>query len=468
MPISLPTWDQTKKYRGRWWPAGSPDLSFPGKLRFKDRSPTLTVKSPSVGQEVFEFGVVDTIHGQLETGELVTLWDVQGHHLQHLVAAVSDAHSKHRRSFTFAIFGEHLKSHDDQTFTYSAFRLHGLDEWSRMTKPIPRGLEPQQLPQYTPATLSGFESSKYGSDYTVEARVELPMRIETDHRFPHGAIMDHTGENVRVVFECTPPAPAGFHNLLLFDLQALLTFSYQSGAPVKGEWLAISDPCSPLSVLKRDSFNGRKVNQLDPSQMIVSASKMDPADLFPSWWRAVHDLYPAPQVITIYNHGSRGILEGSTSSAIAAAEHLHGLVGATKTRFPGGFLAAKAAELKSKYPGADNAEFRQFLREALKNNRPTLTTRLKELAATVTTDRMALLGIDEKDWMGGVKAVRDKLAHTSSHVGRRNDGSSVQLEQVNIQTRAIITMLILKQLSLSELALDEAAEALAAEMERLQ
>lgn len=94
---------------------------------------------------MFEFGVVDTVYGQLETGELVTLWDLQNHHLQHLVEAHNAGYSKHRRSFTYAILGDHLKSHEDQTFRFSAFRLHGLNEWSRMTEPIPRGLEPQQL-----------------------------------------------------------------------------------------------------------------------------------------------------------------------------------------------------------------------------------------------------------------------------------------------------------------------------------
>ncbi|MGX9901666.1 HEPN domain-containing protein [Arthrobacter sp. SA17] len=160
-------------------------------------------------------------------------------------------------------------------------------------------------------------------------------------------------------------------------------------------------------------------------------------------------------------------MESSVSSVIAVAEHLHGQIGPTLTRFPEGFLESKKGPIKATFPSPEDAPFREFLYQALKNNRPTLGTRLNELASAVKLERLKLMTISEHQWIADVRKVRDLLAHTSSHVTRRGgNGDSSLLDRVNSQTRAIVTILILKQMGIEEAALDRAAMALSAELKR--
>lgn len=466
---TMPTWNVAKKYRGTWWPAGSEEFAFPGVLRFDKRRPRLTLASPLIGQEIYELAHATVLHGTLASGEKVTLWDIQEHDL---VFLRNRSTMKHRRRFTYAILGEHLEKYEEARFRYSAVRLHGLKEWSAMHRPIPRGMALTELPQYEPALLTNFHRDESGVGYSAEVRFENLRRLEQDHDNSGVVVASHTGEQVRVVFECTPPAPAQIHDLLLFDLQALLSFSYQGGgAPMQAYWLASQDLASPLPVMQRDAFTGQKpFGHVFSETMVLTTSALEPAELFPAWWKAVEELYPAVQVIYLYHHGSRGLLESSVAAVIAVAEHMHGIIGPTKTRFPAGFLESKAKDLKkavkAAFPSPDDARFRLFLYESLGNNRPTLRTRLEELADAVTPERLALLEIDRDQWISDVMEVRNPIAHTSSHVSRRGSDSSNLLNRVNIATRAIVTILILMQMSLTDDALDQSARALRREVKR--
>lgn len=453
---NVPMWNETERYHGTWWPPGEREFSFQASLEFKDRRPRLTVASPLLGQEVFKLAHTRIVHGELDSGDKVTLWDTGGHVLESF--GDHDGSMQSTRRFTYAVLGEHLENYEEACFRFSAYRLHGLGVWSAMDSPIPRGLSWEELPQYDQALLTIVDSDDPCVQYSIEVRIESPRRLETDAFFPSGGIVSHTGENARVIFECTPPAPARIHDLLLFDLQALLTFSYQGGAPVEAEWLATDDLEQALNVLREDSFTGHKpTGHVFRQNMILTLEVAEPSVLFPAWWKAVEELYPATQVSSLYYHGSRGLLESSVSSAIAVAEHLHGIIGPTKRRFPEGFLADKRKELKKAFPGPANAAFREFLHQALQNDRPILSTRLQEITEGVTSARLAVMAIDPARWIVDVKGVRDLIAHTSSHVSRRGSGSSTLLNRVNAQTRAIVAILILQQMRLGEEVLDQAA-----------
>lgn len=227
-------------------------------------------------------------------------------------------------------------------------------------------------------------------------------------------------------------------------------------------------------MMQRDSFTGDKpFGHVSSLSMVLTTEKLEPAILFPAWWKVMEDLFPAIEVIYLYHHGSRGLLESSVASSIAVAEHLHGMIGPTRTRFPEGFLADKKQSVKQagkviNQEGPDAAlqkfvaepAFRDFLYEAFKNDRPVLRTRLEELADEVTSARLALLKIDRAQWVSDVIMVRNPIAHTSSHVKRRGVDSSNVLSRVNTSTRAIVTILILKRMGLSEDSLDHSARVL--------
>ncbi|WP_166999003.1 HEPN domain-containing protein [Paramicrobacterium fandaimingii] len=193
--------------------------------------------------------------------------------------------------------------------------------------------------------------------------------------------------------------------------------------------------------------------------MVLTTRDIPFQQLLPMWWDRIEELFPAPQVIIFYHHSSRGLLEQSSASAIAAAEHLHGLIATTLSRFADGYLFARQRELMKTYAGDEFKEFRQFLREKLKEDRPVLGTRLHELLAAITPKQLEKLGLDAAAWIRDVKDVRNKLAHTDAHVPRRSD-SGAELERMNTETRALLTLLILSCLGVDEATLDRAADVL--------
>lgn len=190
--------------------------------------------------------------------------------------------------------------------------------------------------------------------------------------------------------------------------------------------------------------------------MIVTPDEPQFGELVEKWWTVLDEEFPAPQVLTTYLHLRRGLLEQSTASVPAATENIHAHVGPSQQRFPPQYLAENKSKIKEAFPGADFAPFREFLYEKLRENRPTLSTRLRELIDTIGLSRTESLEIEPADWMQLFKRVRDKLAHTGAHVPRRGD-SSEDLELINAQTRAILTLLLLTRMGFQEDAIDRAA-----------
>lgn len=460
-PRALPTWGDALR-DGEWWAPGRPDLRFAGSLDVhRVRGPRLTFESPAIGQEFYELSGVPTVFGELASGEKVTLWDLRSHHLAHLDSPADRDVSLHRRDFTYAILGEHLDNYATTTFRYSAVRFHDLHQWSRMTEPVPHGTPLLELADHPEAVLESPYAEMLEENYRVVVTIEHPQRVETSDRFPHGALIEYPGEDARMVFEVAPSATAGFHDLLLRDGQAMLTFAYQQGAPVAGEWLFVEDPALPLAVMRPDSFRGNAPVHQGDFQMLITPEVVGVAALVEAWWAAVEDLFPAPQVITTYLHSSKGVLEQSTASAIAATENFHERIGPTLTRFEPAFLEERLDEILANYAGDEHKTFRGFLREKFKENRPTLGTRLSELRAAIGEEPLQRLGLEWDVWVPRLKKVRNALAHTGAHVPRRGVDTADELDRVNEETRAVLCLLILRELGLDDEGINRAAGVLA-------
>jgi hypothetical protein len=452
----LADWTPDSTLHGHFWPSFDPTLIYPGVLTLERGQPRLVVTAPPIGQEVFVFARASTVHGAVISAEgetSVTLWDLADHHLMH-----EQNGTDHSRRFTHAIIGSHLDDHSQAAFAYSAARFHDLGEWGRFRTPVPIGTPDEELPQHSLAHLDRPYRDLFDREYSVTVRLEYPGRVETSDRFPHGAIINHQDEDCRVVFEVDPPAPPRFHELLLLDFQALLTFCYQSGAPVGGQWVG-AQPTNLWPVLMKDSFRDRAVLHLGHFQLLLSPTECSFGELVERWWAVVEGDFPAPQVVTTYFHGSRGLLEQSTASALAATENIHERVGSTLVRVAPAVLADYKRRIRDAFPGTANAQFRSFLHEKMQDNRPTLDTRLSELTSVITLPRMETLGIDPGEWRQLFKRVRNKLAHTGAHVHRRGDPSD-DLELINAQTRAILTLLIMIRMRHPSAVLDHAARVL--------
>lgn len=454
----LSKWDREKKYWGKWWPAGSPTTPYSGAIRFVDGRPRLTVSAPRVGESVYDLHGPPVIHGELESGKKVTLWD---QYAQPLLHDPTERGMRFHRNFSYALMGQHLGTYEEELFQYSAVQLHGLAEWTEMHEPTLQDLPEDKLPQYPDAMLQVPNPDNPGQSYTVLVRVENPKRLEISKRSGTHAFINHMGDKARITFQCDPPAPARVHDLLLFDLQPLLSFAYHSAVSVDSEWLAVNDLVDSISVMRPHRIRREYVEQsLINDNMVLPLSAVDPSVLFPAWWRVQEELYPAPQIITSYLQGTRGVLEGSVSSVIAVAEHLHSKIGPTKERFDKKELKSKKRAVIQALGAGQDPDFIKFIHESFGNNRPTLATRLSELIDEVTPGRLEIMSINGELWAADVKQVRNLLAHTGSHVPRRSNAASELLARVNIETRAVVAMLILKQMNFEEAVLDQAAHAL--------
>lgn len=451
-PRQLASWKPTYNVVGEWWPKDMPHLRYPGTLKVENGTAQLTITAPPIGQEVFALGSASTLHGVVSSGTetvKVTLWDRSGHYLDH-----HNNGTDHSRRFTHVLNGTHIDDYETSEFQTSAVMMNDLGIWSRFRSPISDAELDEDLPNHTIATLHPYRDL-FDTQHSVSVQLEYPGRVEITERFPHGAMVNHQDENARVVFHVSPPAPALFHELLVNDFQALLTFCFQSGAPLRGEWIGSdADTLTPLH--RRDSFRDRSVRHLGDFQMILTPDQLQFGEIVENWWKLLDDAFPAPQVLTSYLHAARGLLEQSTASVLAATENIHTLIGATQNRFAPETITQNKRVIKEALPGASNASFRAFVGEKLQENRPTLETRLHELVEIVTIRRFDMLSIDASEWVARFKAVRNKLAHTGAHVSRRGD-SSAELELVNSQTRPILALLLLSRMGSSNDTMDRAA-----------
>jgi hypothetical protein len=397
-----------------------------------------------------------TIHGAVggASGQQpVTLWDRAENFLKH-----ENNETDHTRRFTHVILGAHLGDYSSANFEYSAVSFHDLGTWSRFRRVIPETTAEEDLPLHTIGTLRAPYADLFDLGYTVRVHLEYPSRVESTTRFPNGVIHNHQDQDARVVFVTEPPAPPLLHELLLRDFQALLTFCYQSGAPIRGEWIG-TEPSRLYPLLREDSYRQGSVGHLAQSQMILTVEDMPFGQLVENWWAVLEDNFPAPQVLTTYHHLNRGLLEQSTASALAATENMHLQVGPSQERFPPETLARNKKIIKKSFPEQESASFRAFLYEKFSENRPTLDTKLGELVDIVTRERMTTLGVEPDSWMQLFKKVRNKLAHTGAHVPRRGD-SSEDLDRINAQSRAFLALLLLTRLGLDDDAVDRAASTL--------
>ena len=186
-------WDRKKKYRGKWWPAGSPTTSYSGTIRFVDGRPRLTVNAPPVGQSVYDLHGPPVIHGELESGNKVTLWDQYEQPLLH-DDRPTERGLKFHRHFSHALMGQHLGTYEEELFQYSAVQLHGLAEWSEILEPTMQDLPEDKLPQYPSAMLQIPNPNNPAQSYTVLVRVENPKRLEISKRSGTPAFINHMGD----------------------------------------------------------------------------------------------------------------------------------------------------------------------------------------------------------------------------------------------------------------------------------
>lgn len=438
--------DQNAEHEGEFWVETFPKIRMRGKLRFKKGLSKLTLRAPIDGQDVFTLIKAQTLHGELRGGIPVTLWNRRA--WPHKLGKDSKRWQRFHLTFDWALIGSHEPDYENARFSSWAVRFRSMATWSRLSDPLPTDTPEIDLPQHPRAHLTV-------EDHSLEFILRDPQRI-TEYS---GKLGPWDGHRVHILVSVEPAASPKYLDIITFDLQALMTFSYQRGAFVTAEYCSKPGAAVMTEIIRKLPV-GRPEKSTGHSQMVLTPESIGFDRLITGWWAAIDDIYPVTQVLSKEFYLKGGLLEASASSAIAAAERMHDAIGPTTKPFAQTYLKAKRDEIRELFHAPEDAAFLQHLLDNTSTIRPSLGTRLRELADFLGPDAFDVLQFSADEWIATIKTPRNKLAHTGSHVSKRDGGAKASLFHVDAWTRAVLSLVTLKRLGVPAQTLLQSAWAL--------
>ncbi|MGG7465184.1 hypothetical protein [Plantibacter sp. YIM 135347] len=436
--------DRRSKHRGEYWVQEAPGVRFGGTLRFENGRPHLVLREPLEGGAVSDFLVTETLQGELHDGTPVTLWRKSA-----LSRPLdwSKRWRRHHLMFDWALIGTHEDDIEEARFAFWGVVFQSLAPWSQIAEPLPPETEESKRPQHAPARVSmdGHDLTFWLRDPERRSSSEAPQSEWGGHR-------------THFLVDVHPPAEPKYLDVISFDLQARMTFSYQRAARVTAEFCAHEGDSTMIEII-RELPVGAKERSTNRDEMVLTPAGLPFDRLIEAWWPAVGNIYPVTQVLSKEFYFKGGFIEASASAAVAATERMHEQVGRTKAfGFPSGFLKAKRKRLRDTFTEEKDAAYLEYLLSCRGPVRPTLEVKLTELACALGDDVFDAVGVAAKDWISSVKTPRNNLAHTGSHVLQRGTDASDDLRRVDAHTRAFLTLVVLQYMGLPKSRLLEAAD----------
>jgi hypothetical protein len=426
-----------QKLKGTWWVPGGADTPVPGHLKIGRRHGDLTLilKAPLFGQDAQKLHHSSTLHGALEDGDPVTLWTTE----PLLPAGANDRHQLWVRHVHYALVGDHLGDRDSVTFERSVVRFENLSRWSSRRAPEHQGEETATF-------------SPYGEPYEVTMALQAPT---IERLTANGVVVsDPSVAGVpAITYDFEPAAPMAFLDWMLHDTVGLLTFCYQARAHLTERYVMHAG--IQLRVYARHTHRpiGRAKT---PRSMVLSAETIDPGVLFPAWWAVTSRYYPLPQILAgrFYTRGA--YLEHHLLAAVAALESVYDQLDLPADRMDRSVFKERR---KWHLENEPDEQFHKVLTEQI-TNRQTLRMKMGILGEHIGDELMGVAAVTRSEWIQHVMAVRNNLAHSGSHVKGVGDDTATELEDVDRETRAVLTLLLCQLIGASESALRQAAFAL--------
>jgi len=432
------------KLRGQWWLPAAADRRVSGHVRVaKSGRPTLMFNTPAEGQEAYAFDA-PTLYGQLDDRTPVTLWARGFHPIQDRDGGPADE-QRWRRSLTAVLVGAHLGDQDAELFSESALQFQHLAIWSR---------HPTVVDHDAPAPVHDCANvSPYDASFGVKISLLNPQIVRHRADGSGDAIMNGSGNDSEIAFHSDPPAPLAFHDHLAMDARNLLTFSFQAEAHITRQ-RAVSKGREVIIYRHRTSRLSR--SQKSGHNMVVTALTSNVSKIFEAWWSVASDYYPLTQILAGRYYTSRAFLEHSVSAAVAALEATYDRLDhlPSNRMDPEAFVDRQQWHLEHE----EDEDFRALLRGL--GNRQSLRQKLKRLSRDLSEPVVTASGVGPKQWVIDVMDVRDRIAHTGSHVnGVQDDGEEI-LERVDRDTRAILSLVLCRLLGLEGESLMRSASVL--------
>jgi hypothetical protein len=256
-----------------------------------------------------------------------------------------------------------------------------------------------------------------------------------------------------ISFDFEPAAPMDFLDWMLHDTVGLMTVCYQDRAHVSERYVVHDG--TVLRVYSPPAHRPIRRPKTHRS-MVLRAATIEPAVLFPGWWEVTSKHYPLPQILAGKFYSRRAYLEHHVIAAVAVLEAVYEQIGLPAERMDATVFRARS---KWHRDHEENHAFKELLGEQL-SNRQTLRIKMDKLGTYVGDELLNHAGVVRPEWITHVMAVRNKLAHSGSHVSGVGENAAIALEEADRETRAVLTLLLCRLVGASDAALRQAAFAL--------
>jgi len=385
----------------------------------------------------------DVIHGVLENGDKVTLWtrDFPQYSLsEHAPENFSEA-----RSVSHILVGVHCDSKDEVFINKIAIGFDHLRAWLRMDEVISTS---DERPDRQPFSIA----APYNIDSTLEITLGDRPVLESfaDSTGSYDAWGRFWGNNATIEISSDRALCYSEWAKIEHSLMRLIAFNYGLKLPINLRNYFLSARDEPLDIFSISPMRPpAQRGYISETELVIPGTEMPPEVTIDNWFRALSELYPVPQILAGKEFQRNSILESNVLSAIAALEKMHEHMGFAQERFPVEdfeLLRSRLVELVSKDEqqstlAIPSREWRDFLERAI-GNRRSLRSKLKDLVRRLGKETFSNLGITPDEWINNVVEIRNRIAHTGSHVSEPSDNEAVRLRKLEGQTRAVLKLLL--------------------------
>lgn len=453
-----PPWlSEAAEWVGHWWLPDDLENPQPGVLRyepvgglslaliggFEDR--ILRRVGPGAWDEMEESRSWEVILGIAENKE-VTLLDClptksKSYGLDLRGPAKQTIHVQ------TALVGVHLPSKDDRVFTACRASVEGLTAWSAdSVLCMTMGLRDDQLDGR--GTIEATPVEGHSARHCTTT-----LRLEHHHTMPHferrrGSTLGRMTDSAILYVEPDEPNSLADLRRTTHAMQDLLSLATHRAAGVL--WLTLGLPpeeheeCPSLprdvSVYAEQRVAGDPLAKAPDHGVLFTANDLPFETVVPRWLE-IRDRFAATVNLLLgLRYVPGGYLETQVSQAVTAAEAMHR---ALKVKAP--IPEEEFKTLKDAVLSAVPDERKEWARNLLLRNEPSLKTRLLELASRPDDEAMTTLLPDAGRWVQMTVKARNDLTHS----GQSSAHDLRDLHAISSVTTAVVLLNLLNEVGLS-------------------
>lgn len=426
----------SERIYGKFWDGLVSEESTRGHVYLKD--------------EYFELGydsrvklTSDVIHGELDSGEKVTLW---AHEHPIYMSFEHDSQGfQQARMISHILLGDHCESRKSAAFEKLVISFDHFKSWLRLDETI---AESEPFPECEAVEIS----APFNIDAMLSVRLINRPVLERDEDRTGGyeAFGCFLGNDAAIEISSVRPLPYDDWDVIQHSLARFVAFNYGTKLRTTRREFYAKDTDSGVEVFSVSSMRPpvQRSHIMDWS-LVITGGELAPEYALDKWFHALTDIYPVAQILAAQQFQRSAILEASVLSVIAAAEKMHEHMGFDQTRFdPADYNIIRARLLefakvdeRMNSTNVSSTALMNYLEQTVQN-RITMRSKLQDLADSLGNRPFDALGFTAKGWIRDVMKVRNDLAHSGAQARASGNDGAILLRRVQYQTLVVLTLLI--------------------------